>query len=64
MRSSTSLALLLPVAVSAVPTSKSANGLINELFCDVNVIVIAALQKDAQATSYCSSYLSYPTSTE
>ncbi|KAI3321025.1 GLEYA domain-containing protein [Xylariaceae sp. AK1471] len=64
MRSSTSLALLLPVAVSAVPTSKSGNGLINELFCDVNVIVIAALQKDAQATSYCSSYLSYPTSTE
>ncbi|KAI1873855.1 uncharacterized protein JN550_003124 [Neoarthrinium moseri] len=63
MRFFTSPALLLPLAVSAAPTSSSANVLLNELFCKVNVVVISALKKDAAATSYCSSYLSIPTLT-
>ncbi|KAH8199362.1 hypothetical protein TruAng_006494 [Truncatella angustata] len=64
MRSSSSLALLLPLAVSAAPTSSnSANVLLNELFCKVNVIVVSALKKDSAATSYCSRFLSIPTLT-
>ncbi|KAK6068358.1 hypothetical protein SCUP515_09644 [Seiridium cupressi] len=58
-----SLAALLPLSASAAPTRSSANALSNELFCKVNVVVISALQKDAAATSYCSSYLSIPTIT-
>ncbi|KAK6193326.1 hypothetical protein LQW54_012588 [Pestalotiopsis sp. IQ-011] len=64
MRSSASLALLLPLAVSAASiTCRSANARLNELFCKANVLVVSALQKDASATSYCSSYLSIPTLT-
>lgn len=60
MRSSTSLALLLPVAASAAPVG---NGIIDDLFCTLNQVVVGLLQQDAEATSYCASYLSYPTST-
>ncbi|ETS84401.1 hypothetical protein PFICI_02426 [Pestalotiopsis fici W106-1] len=63
MRSPASLALLLPLAVSAAPTSSNANAVLQELFCKVNVVVVSALKKDAAATSYCSSYLSIPTLT-
>ncbi|KAI1810293.1 GLEYA domain-containing protein [Poronia punctata] len=63
MRSSTLISFILPAAVSAAPTTNSVNGLIGDLFCELNAIVIKALQADAAATSYCSSYLSIPTST-
>jgi hypothetical protein len=63
MRSSASLAILLPLAVSAAPTTSNANAALQELFCKVNNVVVSALKKDAAATSYCSSYLSIPTLT-
>lgn len=61
MRSSATLSLLLPVAVSASPVVNS--NLLNDLFCKVNNAIITALVQDAAATTYCSSYLSIPTST-
>lgn len=60
MRSST-LSLLLPVAVSASPLVNPT--VVNDVFCKVNNIVISALSKDNAATTYCSSFLSIPTST-
>ncbi|PSN60721.1 hypothetical protein BS50DRAFT_625763 [Corynespora cassiicola Philippines] len=61
MRFSSSVSLLLPAAVSASPVVD--RKLLDTLFCKVNNIVITALAKDAAATTYCSSYLSIPTST-
>ncbi|KAF2443336.1 hypothetical protein P171DRAFT_473647 [Karstenula rhodostoma CBS 690.94] len=56
-----SIALLLPVAVSASPIVDKT--LLNNLFCKANDIVLHVLEKDAAATKYCSSFLSIPTLT-
>ncbi|KAL5390287.1 hypothetical protein DPSP01_001859 [Paraphaeosphaeria sporulosa] len=56
-----SVALLLPVAVSASPIIDKK--VLNDLFCKVNDVVLHVLEKDAAATKYCSSFLSIPTLT-
>jgi len=61
MRSSAALSLLLPIAVSASPIVSPQ--VINDVFCKANNTVISALAKDNSATTYCSSFLSIPTST-
>jgi hypothetical protein len=56
-----SIALLLPVAVSASPVVGPK--LLNALFCKANDVVLNVLEKDAAATKYCSGFLSIPTLT-
>ncbi|KAH8666834.1 GLEYA domain-containing protein [Xylariales sp. PMI_506] len=61
MRSVTAyLALVLPAAVCAAPVSSSTNNaksLLNQFFCEINILIIDALEKESAATSYCSSFL-------
>ncbi|KAI5920471.1 GLEYA domain-containing protein [Camillea tinctor] len=61
MKTYAPLVFILPFTQgSPVSGRGDIGGILDPLFCEINLAVIGALQKDAKATAFCSSYLSLP----